>query len=187
MTATVPVSRSAHRPGFLDWGFAVSLALAALAVAGFPAVLADLRADGAVGAAATVGGIFGALGLAGCWIAAVLRRGRIAVGLPLFAAGVLFWFLQAFASEAIAWRPAVGVLGMLAAGLTTVGWLAMRRYAPRAYAFLPLLLAGSILVVLAPTHVMLIAGLVVASLLPIAGANLLQFTVPGSGGYSAAR
>jgi hypothetical protein len=169
-----------HRPGLLDWGFAVSLALASVAVAGLPDVLSDLRSSAEAGAAAFVVGILGALGLAGCWVAAALRRGWIVPGLALFGAGVLFWFLQTFTSEPIGWRPAVGILGILAAGLTTTGWLAMRRYAPRAYAFLPLLLVGSLLVVLAPTYVLLIAGLVVASLLPIAGANLIPLTATGA-------
>lgn len=177
---TTPAAPPApHRPGLLDWGFAVCLALTSVAAAGLPDVLADFGTADEAGAGAFVVGILGALGLAVCWIAATLRRGRIVAGLPLFAAGVLFWFLQVVASETVGWRLALGILGMLAAGLTTVGWVAMRRYAPRAYAFLPLLPVGSLLVVLAPGHVMLIAGLVVASLLPVAGTNLLQLTVAG--------
>ncbi len=148
-------------PGLLDVAAAVSVTLSSVAIVGLPPTTIDFGlSTAATGIAVTIA-LLGTVGLVACWIAGSLHSTRAIPGVLLFAAGIALWVVMVLVADpALGWRLGAATVGLASEVLVTAGWFVLRGYPPKVFPALLLLAVGAVVVVVATTLPVLVAGLV---------------------------
>lgn len=78
----------------------------------------------------------------------------------LLVAGIALWVVMLLVAEpSLGWRLGVVTVGLVSELLVAIGWFVLRGYPPVAYVALLALVAGAVVVALAPTLTVVLVGL----------------------------
>jgi hypothetical protein len=147
-------------PSLLDVAAAASLTLSSVAIVGLPPVSTEFALSTSSSAVAVTVALFGAIGLVVCWIVASFHSTRVLPGVLLFVAGIGLWVVTVFVADpALGWRVGASTVGLASELLVAAGWFVLRGYPAKVFPALLFLVAGAVLVYLAPTLGVLITGL----------------------------
>ena|GEM_PF-2823267 len=160
--------------GVLDAAQAVALTLAVVMVTALPPLSSAFALTPPEAGALVAAGTIGALGLAVCFLAGLLRSPRLVPALPLFGAGVALWIVAVLVVAPLAdWRVAIGTAWLASELLIVAAWFALRGYPAKAYPMLLVLVVAALVAATANDFLVLVAALVAGPLAVFALVALL--------------